>query len=99
MRLIWSPIAIDRVTEIADYIAQDNINASVQWIDALFKEVDMLREFPDSGRTIPELNKTSIRELIFGNYRIIYRRGKQEISILTVRHIKQILPLDQSEFH
>lgn len=28
MKIIWSPLAIDRATEIAEYIAQDNHSAA-----------------------------------------------------------------------
>ena len=95
MRIIWSPLAIDRVSEIADYIAQDNVGASIKWIENIFKEVEQLNKFPESGRVVPEINRKYIRELIYGNYRIIYYTEKQEISILTVRHFKQILPSDE----
>ncbi len=95
MKLIWSPLAIDRVSEIADYIARDNINASVKWVEEIFNEADQLIEFPESGRLVPEIERYNIRELIFRNYRIIYQIKEQEISILTLRHFKQILPSDE----
>ena len=95
MKIIWSPLATDRVTEIADYIARDNIGASVKWIEDIFREVEQLNKFPESGRKVPETERYNIRELIFGNYRIIYRIGAKEISILTVRHFKQILPSEE----
>jgi toxin ParE1/3/4 len=33
--------------------------------------------------------------LIHGNYRIIYRVEKKAISVLTVRHGKQVLPSEE----
>ena len=47
------------------------------------------------GRTVPEINRKEIREIIFGNYRIIYRIEEMNIAILTIRHTKQILPVDE----
>lgn len=40
------------------------------------------------GRIVPEKNDKSIRELIIGNYRIIYQYQvkKEIVSILTVHH-------------
>jgi len=32
--------------------------------------------------------------MIYGNYRIIYRIEKKQVSILTIRHGKQILPIE-----
>jgi plasmid stabilization system protein ParE len=95
MKVIWSPLAIDKAAEIAKYIAQDNIIAAKNWIDAVFTKVEQLKSFPKSGRIVPEVNSPIIKELIFVNYRIIYRIEEKQISILTIRHGKQILPIDE----
>jgi plasmid stabilization system protein ParE len=46
---------------------------------------------PESGRVVPEIGVVSIREVIFGQYRVIYRIKDREITILTVRHGKRLL--------
>lgn len=86
-----------RVQEIADYIAADSISAAGNWIDAIFKKVEILTSAPEIGRIVPEFGRSDIRELLFGNYRIIYLFSKKRISILTVRHFKQILPADDAD--
>ena len=95
MKIIWSPLAIDRTTEIAEYIALDNPTAAKKWIDLIFQEVELLVSSPKMGRVVPEIGSKQIRELIIGNYRIIYRIEKINISILTIRHGKQILPVEE----
>lgn len=95
MKIIWSPLAIDRASEIAEYISLDNPTAANKWINDVFKKVLILKSSPQIGRTVPEINRKEIREIIFGNYRIIYRIEKLNISILTIRHTKQILPIDE----
>ena len=95
MRIIWSPLAVERTAEIAEYISRDNPTAAKKWIDTFFSKVEQLKSFPESGRIVPEINSTDFRELIYGNYRIIYRVEKTQVSILTVRHGKQILPIDE----
>ena len=92
MKIIWSPLAIDRTTEIAEYIAQDNPSAAGLWVETLFDKVQLLKSSPQNGRVVPETDRKDIRELIYGNYRIIYKVEKTRISVLTVRHGKQILP-------
>jgi addiction module RelE/StbE family toxin len=92
MKIVWSPLTIERVSEIARYIAQDSPGAAVKWVDALFKKVKRLKDFPKSGRKVPETKRTDIQEILYGNYRIIYRISPNNVSILTVRHGKQILP-------
>jgi plasmid stabilization system protein ParE len=92
MKIIWTPLSIQRIQEIADYIAIDNISAANDWIDSIFKKVDLLKSSPELGRIVPEIMKREIRELIHGNYRIIYSHSSKQLAILTIRHFKQILP-------
>ena len=94
MRIQWSPLAVDRVSEIADYIAQENPLAAEKWVRSVFSRVKQVKDFSESGRYVPEINRKDIRELLYGNYRIIYRIDKKVVSILTVRHFKQILPVE-----
>lgn len=95
MKIIWSPSAVERAAEIAEYISRDNPIAAEKWVDTVFSKVEQLKSFPESGRIVPEINSKDFRELIYGNYRIIYRVEKTQISILTIRYGKQILPIDE----
>jgi toxin ParE1/3/4 len=95
VKIVWSPLAVERAAEIAEYISRDNPTAAEKWIDTVFSKVEQLKSFPESGRIVPEINSKDFRELIYGNYRIIYRLEKIQVSILTIRHGKQILPLDE----
>ena len=95
MKITWSPLAIDRVTEIAKYIAQDSPNSAQKWVESTFNVVERLEQFPKSGRIVPEIMQDDFREIIHGNYRIIYRLQSESISILTVRHGRQLLPIDE----
>ena len=92
MKIIWSPLAVERIEEISEYIALDNLDASITWVEDVFKLVENLTDYPDSGRVVPEIETESIREIIFGNYRIVYKVETEIISILTVRNFKQQLP-------
>jgi prevent-host-death family protein len=95
MRIIWSPLAVDRASEVADYIAQDKPSAAEKWIDTVFSKVEQLKSSPEIGRIVPEINDSQFRELIYGDYRIIYRIETKQISILTIRHGRQILPINE----
>ena len=95
MKIVWSPLALERVDEIADYIAENSVEAARVWLMDIFGAVDKLKEFPESGRAVPEVKRPNIRELIFKNYRVIYRIGRKQVAILTVRHSKQRLPLKE----
>jgi len=36
MRVVWSPLAMERAAEAAEYIADDNPDVDARWIDGLF---------------------------------------------------------------
>lgn len=95
MKIVWSPLAVDRASEIAGYIAKDKPSAAEKWIKTVFSKVEQLKTSPKIGRIVPEIKNNQFRELIYGNYRIIYRIEAQSISILTIRHGKQILPIKE----
>ena len=95
MNIVWSPLAVDRASEIASYIAQDKPSAAEKWIKTVFSKVEQLKSAPEIGRIVPEIGNNQFRELIYGNYRVIYRIEAEQISILTIRHGKQILPIKE----
>lgn len=94
MRVEWSPLALDRVSDIARYIAKDNPDAAVRWVNELFESVERLADFPESDRVVPEVGVRRIREVIFGAYRVIYS-VKDKVEILTARRASQQLQLSE----
>ncbi len=96
MKLEWSPLAIERVLEIAQYIALDKPSVAQEWAVDVFNCVEKLKIHPKLGRMVPEIKDDDYRELIHGNYRIVYKIDTQ-VSILTVRHCRQILSIEDVE--
>lgn len=86
MKVIWSPRAVARAAEIATSFAADRPDAAAEWVDALFAAVAGLKKHPKRGRRVPEVDRPTIREVLHGRYRIIYRVDPRQIVILTVRH-------------
>jgi plasmid stabilization system protein ParE len=95
LKIIWSPLAIDRASEIAEYIALDKPSAAEKWINSVFSEVERPASLPEIGRVVQEIGNGQFRELIYGKYRIIYCIEREQVSILTIRHGKQILPIEE----
>ena len=92
MNVIWSPLALDKIGQTAEYIALDNPSAAEKWVNDVFDKAENLGSFPELGRLVPELNRANYREIIFGNYRIIYS-VTLNINILTVRNCSQLLTM------
>jgi toxin ParE1/3/4 len=97
MNVVWSHYAQERVMEISIRISEQDISAAQQWVNSIFDKTKALSNFPDMGRKVPEVKRSDVRELTFGNYRIIYHSNKltQQVTVLTVRHVRQILPIDE----
>ena len=91
MKIIWAEQAVEKLEEYADYIALDKPNAALRWAERIQKSVENLKKFPKLGREVPEIRRPEIKELIEGEYRIIYRLESNLISIITIYHSKQLL--------
>ena len=94
----WTPQSLDDIESIANFIARDSDYHAQIFTTKVFKAVEHLKIFPESGRIVPELNRKEIREVIFGNYRIIYRtKGNNVVEILTVYHSARLLDVSKTE--
>ncbi|MBI5740747.1 MAG: type II toxin-antitoxin system RelE/ParE family toxin [Nitrospirae bacterium] len=84
--LIWSQRAITDVENIYDYIANDSPMYARVTTEGVIGSVERLQQFPESGRGLPEFPELPHREVIIGNYRIIYKydQGTNEVKIVTV---------------
>ncbi len=92
MELRWSREALDRLTEIEEFIAKDNPERAASFVDALVDHVDaILPTNPIAGRIVLELSVPDIRELLYRNYRIVYRLTGTRIDILTVFDAHRLL--------
>ncbi len=59
----------------------------------IYNTVQKLKELPNIGRIVPEVNIPSVRDIIFQNYRIIYRTMNDFVEIITVFHGSHLLRL------
>jgi toxin ParE1/3/4 len=91
VKVTWSPLAIQRVLEAADFIALDKPDAAQRWAESTFNAAARLSSLPESGRIVPEIGRPEVRELVHGSYRIIYRIADDRVLILTVRHASRRL--------
>ncbi|MBU1064264.1 type II toxin-antitoxin system RelE/ParE family toxin [bacterium] len=92
--MIWTREALENIIEIENYISEDNPSKAIEFTDILINKCEYLIKNPDMGRMVPELSDPGIRELIYKNYRIVYRHINKEIQILTIFEGHRLLPLD-----
>ncbi len=90
-KIKWTPQALDDIEVIANFIARDSTYYARMFTIKVFEAVDRLELFLESGRIVPELNRKEVREVILGNYRVIYRVKEKIVEILTVYHSARLL--------
>lgn len=88
----WTEQSLDDINNIAEFIAKDSVKYANIQVELFFERTHVLKAMPMYGKITPELNKTKIRELNSGNYRIIYKIiNKDRIDILTVHNGYRLL--------
>lgn len=92
MKIIWSPLAVERLENIYNFIYGDNTAAANKMIESILNKVEKLSKYFERGRIVPEAGREDIREIFEGEYRVIYRIEAKRIVILTIRDFKQLLP-------
>ena len=91
MRVIWTRQAVEDVEAIKAYVGRDSERYARLLSERLVAAVDRLEAFPKSGRVVPEVADDSLREVIYGNYRIVYRVQTDFLEIITVYHAARLL--------
>ena len=82
--------AKSHLRSIYDYISKDSPQNALLTIDRLTSRSMQIADFPKSGRKVQEYGDENIRELIEGNYRIIYHILPQQIDVIAVVHSARI---------
>ena len=72
-KLTWSPVARDDLRDLVRFIAQDHPQRAATFGLEVIRRAEIVQEFPEMGRIVPERRDPCIREIIVRPYRIIYR--------------------------
>ena len=87
----WTRQAVDDLDGIAEFIALDSENYANLFVTHVRNAVARAGQFPASGRLVPEAQNESLREILLGNYRIIYRIHDTCVEILAIYHSSRLL--------
>ena len=94
VKVEWTKQAIEDVFHIQENFRNTSQSFSQNLIDKFFEKGNLLEKFPELGRKVPEFNRVEIRELIFKNYRMIYKRiNHSTIHIVAIHN--SIFPLSE----
>lgn len=96
MRVLIADSAFDDLQAIQDYYKEKNIpHVGKKYVATIIQKLELLKEFPDIGRVVPEFESVKIRELIYRPFRIIYLREIDSIHIIRVWRGERTLQLPE----
>lgn len=87
----WTPQAASDLESIAQFIAADSAHYAQIFVIDVFQAIERLTSFPQLGRIVPEVDDPAIREILLGNYRIVYRLREAVVEVLTIYHAARLL--------
>ena len=72
-RIAWTHEAENDLRRLMGRIARDSGSVSKKWTHRLRRSVNVLKRHPEIGSPVDDVSRIGYRELIEGNYRILYR--------------------------
>ncbi len=86
VEIIWTELAIEDLESIHPIFQKDSKVYADRQVDKIIDRVDQIGNIPKSGSVVPEFNSELIRDLIEGNYRIIYKINSLNIGIVRIHY-------------
>jgi toxin ParE1/3/4 len=96
-RIVWSRQATEDLQDIIEYISRDSPITARRFAKKIIARVDLLIHLPLSGGFVLEDESRTYREVLQGNYRIIYRSDGKTVYVITVRHSARLLRAEDLE--
>ncbi|MBI2264490.1 MAG: type II toxin-antitoxin system RelE/ParE family toxin [Armatimonadetes bacterium] len=90
MRVLFTPTGRRQFLEAVAYIYRENPTASLGFRRKAERKLSLLKEFPESGRLVPEYPDLPFREVIVRPYRFFYRIKNQIVWVVAVWHSAQL---------
>lgn len=91
IKLEWSNEALEDIESIATYIEKDSPVYARSVVFKIFEKAEIIRDFIELGRIVPELNDSTIREIFVYSYRLIYKIDSNRILFVAVIHGKRLI--------
>jgi len=92
VKIVWTELSLFDLKEIFDYIAANSQRYATITTNKIYQRVQIIADNPFTGKIVDEFNEKSIRELIEGKYRIIYRiKTNSQVDILRIYHSARLL--------
>jgi toxin ParE1/3/4 len=90
LKILFTPTGRRQFLEAIAYIHRDNPSADPSFRLKAEKKLSRLKEFPNSGRLLPEFPDLPFREVVVKPYRFFYKVKEMTVWIIAVWHGAQL---------
>ncbi len=92
-KIKWTIRALNDLHDIYEFIAKDSKRYAQIQIENIQNAVSNLLSFPLMGHEVPELPHLQYREILVGNYRVVYRLEEDQdlVIVMSVMHGRRLL--------
>ena len=91
-RVSFAPSALANLEEIRSWYTDEQVpEVGERLVREIVAAVLRLADFPESGRTVPELGLAQLREIIHPPFRIVYRLDEERVQVVRVWRSERLL--------
>jgi len=92
-KINWTDKAKTDIDSIIEYYAPKSESYAKTIVQRIFDTVELIEKMPEMGRVVQELEFKDVREILIGQYRVIYFNiSSERTDILKIHHSS--IPLD-----
>ena len=92
MKIVWSPLAEERLAEVITRMRRERTGAGWRWLQGLLVIIGNLPAAALDGFGVPELTgRSCIGQVYVDPCRVVYRIDESRIVILTIRSARKPL--------
>ncbi len=90
-KVTWTESAVIDAEAIAEYIARDSPAYAANFTLKMRVLAESLSRLPNRGRILPEFPCEDLREIIRGNFRLIFQVKDKNVYIIRIFHGARII--------
>lgn len=96
-RVLFTQKSVEDLDSIIEYYLPISEKLANDLYYLVIEKAENLQEFPERGRMVPEFldeNIRNIREILIGNYRILYRIRAKFVEVLRIIDSRQLYDMN-----